>query len=542
MRTSLNKFYGYIRVSTKKQGKFSASPSEQKASIESYARRQGFQIVEWVEEWVTAAKPGRPLFRAMLRSLRRGEADGIIIHKVDRSARNMSDWGDICVFLDAGVPVFTSCDGLDLSTRSGRLTADMQAVIATDYIRNLREEIRKGINGRLKAGLFPFCAPLGYINTGKGNVKTIDPFTGPLVRQAFQLYATGRYTLKTLHAELHRKGLRNRRRRALVINDLSVMLNNPFYTGLIRIKRTGETYRGVHAPLIDMALFKQVQARLARRLWTKGWIHELTFRGLFQCSLCNRSLIGEIQKGHVYYRCHTVGCPTRGLREEALEVAMFNAWSPVALDDEERQKLLSAIDHVRALDGDHEVERKTQVQTQIGAIKARLSRLIDALLDGAIDKDSFEERKRTLLEEQQSLEDTLKQEAPDPERTAALIAELLELASSPEQSYRLGTTASRRELAIRLCSNRSVAGKDVSVEPAMPFLTLAKRSHVLDCADLQDRARTLEEVAHKLWKWAKEEARKQFGVSEGEHLHNIPPAPGSYNQGAAGDITLTITP
>jgi site-specific DNA recombinase len=519
------KFYAYTRVSTTKQGEKGVSLQEQHAAIARYAEHQGLQITEWFEEVLTAAKKGRPLFARMMQGLRSGKAQGVIIHKIDRGARNLRDWTDLGDLIDAGVAVHFANESLDLHSRGGRLSADIQAVVAADYIRNLREETLKGIRGRLRQGLLPFCAPLGYVNTGKGQVKTIDPLTGPLIRQAFELYATGRHTLKTLLAELNRRGLRNRRGRTVFINDLSRILNNPFYTGLIRIRPTGETYPGAHAPLVTTALFRTVQARLTRRLWTKKWIHDFTFRGLFHCSLCGRNLIAELQKGHVYYRCQTRGCPTRTFREEVLEAATLNSWPAIANTEESRDKLAAALDYVQKHDEESDAERTGRIRTQIGAVRARVTRLIDAFVDGTLTKEDFDERKRTLLEEQHSLEKSLHSDRPDPEDAKALIAELLELASSAQQSYRVGNTESRRELVIRLSSNLSVAGKDVSVEPCSPLRCLAKREPIIKCAHFQYRARTkstskrttavprqLEETARELLKWATEELKRRDRV------------------------------
>jgi hypothetical protein len=44
-------------------------------------------------------------------------------------------------------------------------------VVAADFIRNLREETKKGFYGRLKQGLFPPPAPLGYPGCGGGKPK-----------------------------------------------------------------------------------------------------------------------------------------------------------------------------------------------------------------------------------------------------------------------------------------------------------------------------------------------------------------------------------
>src|SRR5258708_10868791 len=147
--------YAYTRVTTGKQGERGSSPQEQKAAIENYARRHGMTISRWFEERETAAKRGRTMFNTMLRALAKGEAAGVIIHKIDRSARNLRDWADLGELIDRGVEVHFAHESIDLQSRGGRLSADIQAVVAADFIRNLRQEIRKGFLGRLKQGLYP---------------------------------------------------------------------------------------------------------------------------------------------------------------------------------------------------------------------------------------------------------------------------------------------------------------------------------------------------------------------------------------------------
>jgi len=86
----------------------------------------------------------------MLKGLGSGDVNGVIIHKIDRSARNLRDWADLGELIDAGVLVHFANESLDLHSRGGRLPADIQAVVAADYVRNLREETRKGLYGRLR--------------------------------------------------------------------------------------------------------------------------------------------------------------------------------------------------------------------------------------------------------------------------------------------------------------------------------------------------------------------------------------------------------
>ena len=117
--------------------------------------------------------------------------------------------------IDRGVDVHFAHESLDLASRGGRLSADIQAVVAADFIRNLKQEVRKGFYGRLKQGFYPLPAPTGYLDRGGGKAKEIDPRLGPLIRQTFDVYGEGRYSLDELRLEMHRRGLANRAGQAI---------------------------------------------------------------------------------------------------------------------------------------------------------------------------------------------------------------------------------------------------------------------------------------------------------------------------------------
>lgn len=140
-------FYAYIRVSTQSQGEQGSSLQEQRDAITAFALRNGFRIAAWFEETETAAKEGRGEFSRMLRDLRRRKVQGVIFHKIDRGARNLKDWNAIQELTESGIDVRFAHESLDMQTRGGRLTADMLAVIASDYIRNLKDEVRKACGG-----------------------------------------------------------------------------------------------------------------------------------------------------------------------------------------------------------------------------------------------------------------------------------------------------------------------------------------------------------------------------------------------------------
>ena len=286
--------YAYIRVSTLRQGEEGVSLQEQRRAILEYASKRNITVTEWFEEQVSAAKRGRPVFNRMVSLLKAKKVSGLIIHKIDRGSRNLRDWADMAELMDRGIDVHFVHESIDLHTRSGRLSADILAVVAADYIRNLREEVVKGINGRLKQGLFPFCAPVGYLNNGKGGkVKTIDPVRGPLVRAAFELYATRLYPLSRLETELYDRGLRTRTGKKTSVGQIAAMLRNPFYMGLIRLKNRKDMFPGAHQPIIASSLYNQVQIILDGKRTKLRHQNRYLLRLMIKCEHCKLNVNGE---------------------------------------------------------------------------------------------------------------------------------------------------------------------------------------------------------------------------------------------------------
>lgn len=470
--------FGYVRVSTVKQGQQGVSLEAQREAIERYAQCNGLDIVEWFTETQTAAKRGRKEYDRMLRLLRKSRADGVVIHKIDRGARNLRDWADLGELVDRGIVIHLASESLDLTSRGGRLSADIQAVVAADFIRNLREETKKGFYGRLKQGLYPTRAPLGYLDNGRGKPKTVDPAKGPLVRELFERYATGRYTLQAICVAMENAGLRNRVGKPLEKNGTSRILNNPFYTGLIEISTTGEVFEGVHERLISKALYDRVQRVLHGRVGEKQHRHEFTYRRLLACGLCAGTMIGEHQKGHTYYRCHTKACPTTCMREERIEETVAGALARIALTPEEREECYGAL---AWLDGQSETlaeDTLERLRLEEAKVTDRLSRLTDLLIDGVLDREAYEEKKRVLLEQRLSLKDQIRRYEENASWVAESVREVLELAEGPLLSYEMAEPAEKREMVEILTSNRRVSGKEVAVELRKPFWLLANRHAV----------------------------------------------------------------
>src|SRR5882672_4720495 len=98
---------------------------------------------------------------------------------------------------------------------------------------------------RLRQGeKWTFKAPLGYINGDgrNGNPSLVhDPKRGPLVKQAFDLCATGLYTTQKVLEMITAVGLRTARGKPVTKQTFSQLLRKPVYTGRIQVGGWGDS-------------------------------------------------------------------------------------------------------------------------------------------------------------------------------------------------------------------------------------------------------------------------------------------------------------
>ncbi|QXT41028.1 recombinase family protein [Gymnodinialimonas ceratoperidinii] len=480
-------------MSTQKQGE-GVSLEAQKDAIRAFASQHNLTVTQWFEEKETAAKSGRPVFNQMLKQLKQGKAEGLVMHKIDRSARNLRDWALISELPKYGVKPYFAADGMDFETRGGRLSANLQAVIAEDYIFNLREETIKGMNGRLKQGLFPWAAPPGYLDQGGGKPKVPCPKTAPLIKLAFELYATRQYSYATLLNELHRQGLRNRRGGKLTLCGLGNILQNPFYIGIIFVRSTGQTYDGIHEPIVSAAMWQRVQDVRQERSGPKTTRHNHLFQGLFRCGECGKPMVPEIQKGQTYYRCHRRGCTTTSVREDVISQQIRRGLTRLQLNAKAQTRAEREDDQVTIVSLQ---EQRTALDLQIGDTEQRLSRLEDLLIDGVIDSAAFARKKNEQQVHLVELRDRLAR-IPYPEAARVYQAKLVELRKNLVLLYEIANRAEKRILIENVWSNRTVQQKNLKLEPYSWVRKGGNDPALLGGVPERDRDRTLLELFENL--------------------------------------------
>ncbi|MEI9933170.1 MAG: recombinase family protein [Rhizomicrobium sp.] len=305
---------------------------------------------------------------------------------------------------------------------------------------------------------------------GGGKLKEIDPIQGPLVRRAFELYASGEYNFHTLRAELNKSGLRTRTGKPISLDSLTHILNNPFYIGLIFIKKTKETFLGKHEPLISKNLFDQVQFQLrGNRLAGAAWTHEYTFRRMIRCAHCGRTLIGERQKQrYVYYRCHERACGGVCISEVAVDASYNKAFSMCVFSQDEVEDFRDMLAVLKAGQVEERKNHEEGLRLAIVRCDERLSRLTDALLDETLDKEQYQKKNAELLRERRALLDRMN-EGAEARSLADLVAEYLEFSNTCEVQYSSGQVSEKRKAAVWATSNFTGSGKNPAITLKSPL-------------------------------------------------------------------------
>jgi site-specific DNA recombinase len=356
----------YLRVSTRDQAHKGGEaegfsiPAQREANRHKAAALGAIVVKEFVDRGESAKTTNRPELQRMLEYVAENDVDYVIVHKVDRLARNREDDVEINRALGkAGVQLVSTTESID-ETPSGMLLHGIMSSIAEFYSRNLANEVMKGMTQKARGGGTISKAPLGYRNVrtvdAEGReVRTvvIDQERAPLIKLAFELYATGQWTVAALADHLADRGLstvKTPRVPSKPINEgkLNKFLVNPYYKGCVTFR--GAIYPGKHEALIDELTWQQVQDILmthASGERTRDHPHYL--KSTVYCRTCGSRLLVQISKSktgayYPYFMCSgrhakRTDCTQKAVLIEEVERRIEEHYEHIALDPEFRKRV-----------------------------------------------------------------------------------------------------------------------------------------------------------------------------------------------------------
>ena len=418
----------YLRVSTLKQAQTDDgdgySLAAQREACERKAADLNAEVVEiYIDRGESAKTAERPQFQEMLKRIALlSDIDYVILDKVDRFARNRRDDANLVFELRmAGAQLISVKENVD-DTPSGQLLHAVMAGIAEFYSKNLATETMKGMTQKAIQGGTPGRAPLGYLNTrrrleGGGETRTvvIDPERAPLIQWAYEAYATGNWTIRTMAKALAAKGLlaptiKSKPPVPIQAAHVHRMLTNRYYIG--KVKFSGVEYDGNHQRLVPEPLFEYVQELLAsrNRAGEKQRIHNHYLKGSVFCADCGfRMCIINAKQTYMYYYClgrhqRRSNCQQPYMPIDKVEAAVERYYKSMRMPQDVAESIRTGLrielerEHARS---GPEMAATTQRVNELDQERRRLAR---GVVNGSIPEDlAREEQARIAAELKQAV-------------------------------------------------------------------------------------------------------------------------------------------
>lgn len=490
----------YCRVSSREQEETGYSLDAQEKLLKEYAETKGLQVAPKIFKVTESAsgKQIRKTFNEMLQYAEEKDANVILCEKIDRLTRNLKDaaTANDWVYEDAHREIHFVKENFVVSknTRAHEnLVWDMKVAIARFYTNNLSEEVKKGQKEKLAQGWLPTKPPLGYKTIGdKGHkIHVLHPEKAMLVKQAFELYSTGNYSLMALRDALFDHGLRTHSGAKLVKSRLANLLREPFYYGAMRWNDMLYA-RGAHEPLITKELFDKVQDVLTGKKAPHFKRRYFQFRKMLTCGECGGTITAEIKKNqYIYYHCnHFKKCSQKGVTVESqIENQLFGVFKFFeSITEEEADELKRRIRANHAQEVEYKENAIKTLNTRYNALQKRLDTLYDDRLDGRISSEFWEKKRDETLAEQEGLQDQLSRLKNEETKYFEIGLHILDLARRAREIYDKRSPEERRLLLSHLFSN--LALKDGEVAKTFKKSTAAIAKRVQERLDAEKDFRT----------------------------------------------------
>ncbi len=482
---SINSSVLYCRVSSKEQEETGYSLPSQEKLLSEYAHRKDFTVVKIfsVAESASGAKQ-RKVFAEMMSFIAKHDIKNLIVEKVDRLTRNLkeavfaNDWIDE----DKERKIHFVKQNLVLhrdAKSDEKFRWDIEIVLAKKFISNLSEEVKKGQAEKLAQGWLPTKPPIGYKTIGdKGHkIHIIDTEFAPFVKKAFEMYASGNYSMEALRQQLYTEGFRTRAGNKPAKSIIENLLNEPFYYGSMKWKDILYIH-AKHEPIITKELFDKAQSVRQGHLAPAYSKHSFQFKKMMKCGECKGTITAELQKGIIYYHCnHYNDCSQKPYTPESeIEEQLFGTFKFFEnITPKEAELIKAKIKANHAQETEYKENTLKTLNSRYTQLQSRLDILYNDRLDQKITTDGWEKKQKEINQEQEEIRLQIEKIKNIETKYFEIWLNILDLANRAREIYEKRSPEERRLLLSHIFSNLML--KDEKVLPLLkkPVEVLSKR-------------------------------------------------------------------
>lgn len=481
-----NKAVIYARVSTRDQERGGYSIPAQIEFLQDYALKNNFEVVKIFQESETAKKAGRKQFNEMLSFLDKNkDVQNILVEKTDRLQRNFKDYVILDDYKNVAIHLVKENQIISENASSHqKFIHGIKVLIAKQYSDNLSEEVTKGQAQKAKEGIYPSTAPLGYLNVDDGNgrrIIAVDPVSSPYIKRAFELYATGTYTIHEIWKLLCKEGLRSKKGNKVSEETIRRTLRNIFYIG--KFEYSGYICDNAqHEAIIDDETFRVVQERLNGQNKTKIHDIEFQYQGLIRCSVCGGMLSPDPKtkpngKTYVYYRCtarHEKGFKhSPYLTQDKVDTAISTILKSFKITKDIIEDVLTCIKEIHNAKNEYQEHATSEIMTQISKLQKRIEQAYQDKCDGLVDEEFWQKNNKKWHAEKTELLNQLQRMNKADEEFYNMCEMLLKFCKNAHEMYLKGTVQEKRFITSTIISNMKYYNQKLDIELFPVFYTLS---------------------------------------------------------------------
>jgi len=475
------KYITYCRKSREDKDAQILSIQSQIEELSQYASNNKLQVTSTFDESHSAAKQGRPVFNDVLNLIEAGQANALLVWKFDRISRNESDTARVIKAFRDGILEEIRTPFETYRKGDNVLLLYIYFGMADEYSRQLSANVKRGNRTKLRLGQYPGCAPFGYRNFNRNNIKNIEPDeNAPIVRKCFELYATGEYPLSLLRKNLnHEWGVKGKYGGKFSLSVIQKMLNNSVYYGVI--SRNGELFNGTFEPIISKDLFDKVEAIIKNRAHVRGKAGEHSYKRLIRCRECQSIYTGETRHKYYpktdnhavyeYYSCAKKhgSCSQRPIRVDDIEKQLKAAISKVEFDKEEWEIAtdLAILDLDKKRSFQHDLI--SRYQKNMAQIDSRLNSLLDLRTSKEITAEEYILKKNEYINTKKTFEGKIKEVTNRGDEKFGLVENFAEVIIQAQEILEGNDIEKKRNLVLSISSDLFIFEGKVEISFKKPF-------------------------------------------------------------------------
>lgn len=457
--------------------------------LHEYCARKDLEILKEFTIVESSTRGDRPEFQKMIDFIKKQkEKVALVCLKIDRLQRSFREVPILESLRKSNKLVlhFVSENQiLDSDANNSQIMAyQIFVMLAENYTNCISDNVRRSFEKKLQEGTFIRESPVGYLNTIKNGVKTIviDPERGDKVKQLFERYAGGLYSVRDLFYLSRKIGLNYKSGKPLCKSQICNILHNPFYMGYMRVK--GKLYKHIYEPLISKDLFDKCNKICKKRHGeTQSRAHKKEFllTGFIRCKHCNRLFSPYLAKGKypflqppTYTPCtnhHNISEKVfMKLLEEKLKALHIGEDLEFVLQLVDQKHMEEIANHDKMLLDFNEQEKQ---------IEKKKARLMDLYLEQGIEKEEYDRLNKQIEEE---LSDVIYRRSnldTDIGQFYQNLKDCIKIADSSHFLMNSSRFCQKKQLLKLLTSNFFVDGKNVVISMNYPFQTLSERGGCL---------------------------------------------------------------